>query len=382
MNKNIFRWSLCIIFSSIILLSSCGQNRDEKVDNDFKKQWGLENSGRWDELEIEDQDFTPQKMKKDIDINYSGMWAALPKNFPQKEIVVALIDSGVDFSNDELKKSRWENVNEIPNNELDDDRNGYVDDVYGWDFINNYGVPQNADYSNNDHGTICAGIIAAEKNGKGIEGITRGKKIKMMDLRVLDSTKMADEGSIDDVIAAIKYAEKNGARICNLSLSTESNDINLYNAIKDSKMLFITSAGNNTSPLRINIDKKKLFPASYDLPNLISVTNIGFDGVLFIGSNIGPNSVKMAAPGTVIYSTLSNSGYGYSTGSSFAAPYVTGVAAVLYQYIDYPTPKNVNKILCESVTRLQSLDGKVLTGGMLNGMKAVTLARIYAKDYD
>jgi subtilisin family serine protease len=373
---------IALCFLLIAMQSSCGRDQQKSQDLEFSKQWGLENEGKQELIQIEERISTVSEMKKDIDINYTGMWDALPKEFPQKDVVIALIDTGIDFSSDELKNSQWENVDEIPYNNIDDDRNGYIDDINGWNFSSPLSSATSIDSeSKSSHGTICAGIVAAEQNGTGIEGVTRGKRIQIMDLKILDTSNSVGEGSIANLIAAIKYAEENGANICNLSLSTSIYDKELFKVIKNSNMLFITSAGNSSNLLRINIDKKKQYPACFELPNLIAVANIGFDGVLNNGSNIGPKSVQLAAPGTYIYSTMSDEGFGYSTGSSFSTPFVTGVAAILYQYLEYPTAKAVSEIICNSVTKLDALKGKVSTGGMLNGMKAVALAKIYEKEF-
>lgn len=378
---NVGKVTLCIVL--IALLSSCGKTQESTHDSEFTKQWGLENHGNQDMLQIEEQVTTPSGIKEGVDIKYIGMWETLPKDFPQKDVVIALIDTGVDFSGSELKNTQWKNVDEIPDNNIDDDNNGYVDDINGWDFTTQLSNETGLDFENsNSHGTICAGIVAAEQNGVGVEGVTRGKRVKIMDLKILSPSNSVGEGSISNLISAIEYAEENGASICNLSLSTSIYDAELYKVIKNSKMLFITSAGNSTNLLRINIDKKKQYPACFELPNLIAVANIGFDGMLNIGSNIGPKAVQLAAPGTYIYSTKPGGEYTYSTGASFSTPFVTGVAAVLYQYMEYPTAKGVREIICESVTKMDTLKGKVSTGGMLNGMKAVVLAGVYEKEYD
>jgi len=378
--KKTVEFAICILL--IAMLSSCGKDQESSQDFEFNKQWGLENEGKQEQLQIEETISTDAQMKKNVDINYSGMWEVLPKGFPQKDVVVALIDTGVDFLGDELKNSQWENIDEIPHNNIDDDENGYTDDVNGWDFTTQLSNRTSLNSkSNNSHGTICAGIMAAEQNGTGIEGVTRGRRIQIMDLKVLDTNMSIGEGSIDNLINAIKYAEDNGANICNLSLSTSTYDKELFEVMKNSKMLFITSAGNSSNLLRINIDKKQQYPACFELPNLITVANIGFDGVLNIGSNIGPKSVELAAPGTCIYSTMPEGEFAYSTGSSFSAPFVTGVAAILYQYLEYPTAKRVSELICNSVTEMGAFKGKVSTGGMLNGMKAVVLAKVYEKEF-
>ena len=325
-------------------------------------------------MEIDASFCRTTNIEKGIDIDFDEMCDALEITKAKREVVVAIVDTGIDFSSKDLEGLQWINPSEIENNGIDDDNNGKIDDYCGWNFITNSHIIQGKEQAQeDDHGTVSAGIIAAKKNGYGIEGITRGYNIKLMPLKVLGTNYKEGEGRISNVIEAIKYADRMGASICNLSLGTNEDVPGLYEVIKNSKMLFVTSAGNNPGLLRMNIDKKNQFPASYDLPNLITVANISFDGDLYPESNYGPTCVDLAAPGTNIFSTTIEGKYIYSTGTSFAAPYVTGVAAVLYQYMDHPSPKLVKKAICDSVTSLPSLNGLVRTGGMLNAHNAILL---------
>ena len=160
----------------------------------------------------------------------------------------------------------------------------------------------------------------------------------------------------------IRYAEDNGASICNLSLTSPTNDQALYCAIRDSSMLFVAAAGNDGK----DIDRTPVYPASYELDNVISAANISCGGELHESSNYGVESVDLAAPGSYILSTTPGNTYSYMTGTSMAAPMVTGAAAMVWSHFDGIGAAEVKEILLNSVTPLDSLSGKVKTGGMLN----------------
>ena len=169
-------------------------------------------------------------------------------------------------------------------------------------------------------------------------------------------------GTTASLIAAIQYAEASGASICNLSLASNQDDRALYQAIANSKMLFIVAAGNDSA----NTDLSPTYPASYNLDNILSVANLSYNGTLHSTSNYGATSVDLAAPGTSILSTTPNNSYSYMTGTSMAAPMVTAAAAMVYTHFDGITLADVKEILLSSVKPLSSLTGLVSTGGMLD----------------
>ena len=153
--------------------------------------------------------------------------------------------------------------------------------------------------------------------------------------------------------------------------STEKNSTELYNAIKFSKMLFVVSAGNNNSMLRINIDKKKSYPGSYMLDNLITVANMTDEGKLAKGSNYGKKTVDVIAPGSRIYCISDNQTYGYVSGTSFSAPIVTGIAANILSIDNSASSERVKKIICDTVNLTDDLYDKCSSGGYVNGAKAI-----------
>jgi subtilisin family serine protease len=293
-----------------------------------------------------------------IDINVSDAWAVYDGG--SRDVVIALIDTGVDTSHTDLQNAIWVNEDEIAGNGIDDDGNGYIDDVNGWNFYNN----SNKLYvssTDDSHGTHGAGTIAASaNNGVGIAGIVQSEHVKIMVLKALGGSD--GSGSTESIIQAIQYAEANGASICNLSLGTSSNDRALYQTMAASSMLFVVAAGNDGG----NTDTSPSYPASYALDNIISVANLNYDGTLHSSSNYGAKTVDLAAPGSYILSTTPNNGYSYMTGTSMAAPMVSAAAAMVYSYYKDITLADVKDILLSSTKSLTSLSGKTVTGGMLD----------------
>lgn len=293
-----------------------------------------------------------------IDIHAETAWDLY--NGGSREVIVALIDTGVDYTHEDLQNAIWVNEDEIPNNGVDDDGNGYIDDVYGWNFFSgNNGVYVSAD--EDSHGTHGAGTIAASSNnGIGIAGVTDSENVSVMTLKALGGKD--GSGSTASIIQAIQYAEANGASICNLSLGTTNNDRALYQVMANSSMLFVVAAGNDGA----NTDSSPCYPASYDLDNIISVANLNYDGTMHKSSNYGMTSVDLAAPGSYILSTTPGNAYSYMTGTSMAAPMVTAAAAMVYSHYADITLRDVKEIILTSVAPLSSLSGVVATSGMLD----------------
>lgn len=298
-----------------------------------------------------------------VDINISDAWARYGNG--SRDTIVAMIDTGIDYHHEDLAGSVWVNTDEIPGNGIDDDGNGYVDDVYGWNFYHNNNEVFSG--SEDSHGTHGAGTIAAvQNNGIGISGIVPGDKVKVMAVKALGGSEGG--GSTASLIRAIRYAEDNGAVICNLSLSTTVNDRALYQAMANSGMLFVVAAGNGDERTGqgLNIDETPAYPAAYDLDNIISVANLGFEGALHYSSNFGASSVDLAAPGSYIFSTIPGNNYGYMTGTSMAAPMVAGAAAMVYSYFDRISLADVKEILLSSARPMESLQGIMVSSGMLD----------------
>lgn len=305
-----------------------------------------------------------------IDIKMRQAWEVYDNSTgPKRQVTVAIIDTGIDITHPELKDALWINEDEIPGDGIDNDGNGYIDDYNGWNFYDN--TSQIYHGAEDDHGTHAAGTISAARNNEGIAGINDSNYVKIMPLKVLGTAEGL--GTVDAVTAAIRYAEANGASICNLSFGTLTSYPELQTLMQNSKMLFVVSAGNgDLRGVGYNIDNSPVYPASYQLDNVITVANLMFDGNLDTSSNYGVQCVDLAAPGTYILSCTSEGSYGYMSGTSMSAPMVTGVAAMLYSYRTDISLLDVKQILINSAQPMESLTGKTAAGGMLDAYGALT----------
>ncbi|MBC8232026.1 S8 family serine peptidase [bacterium] len=317
------------------------------IPNDprFDDLWGLHNTGQ--------TGGTP-----DADIDAPEAWDITTGS---EEIVVASIDTGVDYNHEDLKDNMWMNPGEIPGNGVDDDGNGFVDDVYGWDFRNNDNNPMD----DNGHGTHTSGTIGAVGNNKiGVVGVCWN--VKIMALKFLSS---GGSGSTADAIKCIEYATMMDARLSNNSWGGGGKSIPLAIAIWKGP-LFVAAAGNSSQ----NTDINPHYPSSYRLRNIISVAATDHNDMLSWFSNYGRRSVDLGAPGgdgsSDILSTLPNNNYGYGYGTSMAAPHVAGVAALIMG-VSNLSDLEVKRCILKSVDKVPDLTGKVLTSGRLNAEKAV-----------
>jgi subtilisin family serine protease len=277
---------------------------------------------------------------------------------------VAVIDSGVQWNHPDLAANIWENPLEAAGSAgIDDDGNGFVDDYIGWDFYANDNNPDDE----NGHGTHVAGTAAAvSDNSIGVAGVAQDCRI--VPVRFLGPN---GSGSTSDAIASLNYAVDLGVRVSNNSWGGGSNSTALYQAIKaagDDGHVFVAAAGNNKN----NTDRRAHYPSSYDLANIISVAATDNRDRLASFSNYGAKTVDLGAPGVDIASTYKDNGYAWMSGTSMAAPHVAGVIALLNQkYPQLTVTELVEQIL--STTRFVSaLNGKTLTGGVLNAYDALT----------
>lgn len=343
----------------------------------FKQQWGLSNTGK---------NPLPSniKPKAGIDINSVKMWNSYQS---KRSVIVAIIDTGIDYKHKDLKPIIWTNPSAASDSGTDNDDERFVGDIHGWNFYANtpnicsYGKDGAKNPKDNDnHGTLCAGVIGAVSSGKtGISGVASNIDVKIMPLKVVGGP--TGRGNTSAVVEAIRYADRMGASICNISLNSDQISYTLEQAIRESSMLIICSAGN-TSPRGANLQKTPSYPASYDLPNLITVSSVQADGKLYVQSNYGKKAVSMAAPGVDIYSTLVGNRYGYASGTSMAAAFVTGVAAVARSANPTLSSTELKKVLEQSTRKLPSLINKTKTGGMIDGYLAVRNAKAYHHKID
>lgn len=310
---------------------------------------------------------------KGVDINIKSAWELYDSSEQERrQVVVAVIDTGIDITHPELKDAIWVNEDEIPGDGIDNDGNGFIDDVNGWNFFHN----NNQVYvgSEDDHGTHAAGTIGAARGSMGIAGITDNQYIKIMPVKALGSKYGV--GDQTAVINAIRYAEANGASICNLSFGTSQYYPELESVMRESNMLFIIAAGNgDKNGIGIDIDATPDYPSSFGLENSISVANLMFDGNLAESSNFGLNNVDIAAPGVYIVSTTTNQSYGFMTGTSMSAPMAAGVAAMVYSYRTDLDLMGVKAAVVHSARKMDGLDGKLASGGMLDAYAAMVYGR-------
>ena len=280
------------------------------------------------------------------------------------DVLVGVVDSGIDCDHIDLANNIWTNPGEIPGNGIDDDGNGYIDDVHGWNFY----------FSNNDpdddhsHGTHIAGTIgAATNNGIGIAGTNWN--VKLVPLKVAYENRYP----YSHVISAIEYATEKNIPILNNSYGGIVYNTSLYLAIAQYPGLFVAAAGNEA----LNDDITRHYPASYDLPNIISVASTDRNDNLSSFSNYGETTVDIGAPGSSIFSTLPEDSYGYKNGTSMATPHVVGAAALLKSYCPELETRDLKKIILESGDDVSALAGKTVTGKRLNLYKMLQMAENY-----
>lgn len=288
-------------------------------------------------------------------------------------VVVGVIDTGVDYQHTDLINNRWVNSGEIGGNGIDDDGNGYVDDVYGYDFHNRDSNPMD-DHVSVYHGTHVAGTIGARgDNGVGVVGVAWNVKIAA--LKVLASN---GSGYTSSIISAIDYAtalKTSGVniRVLNASLGGggySSAFVAALNRANAAGIVFVAAAGNSNS----NNDTAPSYPCSYAVANMICVASISADGSRSSFSNYGAKSVHIGAPGQSIYSTKVGNGYQYLSGTSMATPQVAGVAAMMLMENPALTVAQVRTYILSTGSARSSMVGKTTSGRMVNLLGAMQAA--------
>ena len=283
---------------------------------------------------------------------------------------VAVIDTGIDFNHPDLQGNIWVNPGEIANDGIDNDGNGYIDDVRGWNFVTNTNNPQDG----NGHGTHVSGTIAAKgNNGIGVAGVAWNAKI--VPLKFLSDT---GSGTTANAIKAIDYCTANGIKLSNNSWGGGLFDSLLLQAITNAGAvdhLFIAAAGNSA----LNIDVSLSYPASYNLSNMVNVASTTNTGTLSVFSNFGVATVHVGAPGSNIFSTWpialtvvgQPNGYNSISGTSMAAPHVTGLAALLRGKMPSWTATQVRSAILGSTKPLANLAGKIGREGIISAYNAL-----------
>ena len=317
-------------------------------------QWALENTGQY-------------YGTAGIDIAAPAAWQLTAGS---REVVVAVIDSGIDLTHPDLVDNLWTNPGEIAGNGIDDDGNGFIDDIHGWDFVDDDNLPLDG-YG---HGTHIAGTIGAvADNGIGVAGVA--PQVSLMALRFQDDR---GAGYTSGMLAALDYATRMrrdfGINIVASNNSWEAGNFSLVveaaiRAHGEAGITFVAAAGNNAA----DTDAAPAFPGGYDLRNVIVVASHSSSGSLAGSSNYGATSVDLAAPGLAIKSTLPGGNYGTLSGTSMAAPHVTGVVALLAAAKPGISVAEIRGAILNGVTPAAELAGKVASGGRLNAFAALGL---------
>jgi thermitase len=315
-------------------------------DPDFSKLWQYQNEGH---------------NLIGYDLNMQRAWDVTTGS---SRIIVAVLDTGIDYTHPDLEENMWVNQKEMHGYVgVDDDQNGFVDDINGFNFVDGNGDIMD----DGGHGTHCAGTIGARgNNGLGIVGINW--KVQLMALKFMDGH---GSGTTENVIRSIDYAVQMGARVLSNSWGGISQSSQLLKeAIARANaagVLFVAAAGNESN----NNDQMAIYPGGYGVPNIISVASIARDGNLAASSNYGLKSVDLAAPGVDIYSTSLNHGYETRSGTSMATPLVAGVAALVLSVKPNLSVTALRRCLLNSVSPLDSLKNITRTGGTLNAYGAL-----------
>ena len=299
-------------------------------------------------------------LEGDAGIDIVPAWAAAAG---AERVVVGVVDSGVDRTHPDLDGVMWVNEGEIPANGIDDDGNGYIDDLHGWDFADWDADPDDP----NGHGTHVAGTVAAEiGNAAGVAGVA--PNVEIMALRFLNTQ---GKGFTSDAIAALEYALDQGVEITNNSWGGGTYNVALKSLITDaSDHLFVAAAGNDG----IDIDVDRAYPAGYNAPNVLSVGSHASSGSVSSFSNFGRETVDLSAPGSSIVSTVPGS-YGYGSGTSMSAPHAAGVAAILKGIDPDLTATDIVDLLVDT-TRWHdpSIIDVTRSGGHLDAARAAAAA--------
>ena len=287
------------------------------------------------------------------------------------DVTVGAMDSGIQTNHEDLIENIWVNTGEIVGDGIDNDGNGYIDDIYGWNCGDSNG---DVSYVSN-HGVHVAGIVSAvTDNSKGVASVARNAKIAS--IKIFNSS---GKSTLSYIIEGINYAKKNDINVINCSFGGAGWGSTSVSIVKSAieavpDIFFVIAAGNiATSTPQADNDKVAVYPSQLtkDLDNVISVANTTSSDELSSTSHYGATSVDIAAPGTVIYSTIPTSSYGTMSGTSMATPMVASAVAVMRAVNPNISAKEIKETLCSSSDKLSALTGKVISGGRLNAYNAV-----------
>lgn len=321
-------------------------------DSAYQQLWGMKNVGQ--------QDSNNQVGVAGIDIKAEEAWEL---SRGSKEVVVAVIDTGLDYTIEDLKDNAWVNEKELNGKpDVDDDGNGFIDDIHGYDFVNKDGDPMD----DHGHGSHVSGTIGAQgDNGKDVAGVNWN--VRIMGVKFLSAE---GSGTLEDAVLSIDYATQMGAMMSNNSWGGGGYSKALEEAIERANAansLFVAAAGNHNA----NNDEEPSYPASYPVANVMSVAAIDNRGQLASFSCYGRKSVHIGAPGVKVLSTTPQGLQSWS-GTSMATPHVTGVAALLKAYQPTLSAVEIKQRLLATASPLTALKSRTSSGGLVNAYAALT----------
>lgn len=347
---------------------------------DYKIIWPIYDrcdSSYDDEILIDPDNYIPNDpyLDRQWGLEKIQVFAAWNETKGSEDVIVVIIDSGVDRTHEDLVDNMWINQNEIPENGIDDDGNGYVDDDHGLNLIDPGTDPMDV-YG---HGTSVATIIGAVgDNGLGIAGIAWNVKIMAVKFMEPEQETTLSE-FISNAIKAIKYSIMMGADIINASwgfahFSVSLREFVLYHALgeviheaEEAGILFVAAVGNDS----VNIEISPVYPACYELSNIISVVAADWNDGIAHFSNHGPRSADIAAPGVRIISAVPGDAYEYQEGTSMAAPFVTAVAVLIKAKYPNISLRDLKARILERADQISALEGSVCQGRRLNAYKSL-----------
>jgi len=304
------------------------------------QQWYLNNDGSFSEF-LSNNSWESDKriVRNDIDIDY---FEGMELHTEKRTTIVAVIDTDIDTDLFSETDNLWKNESEIPEDGLDNDSNGYTDDYFGWDFCSQSGILY-ADDATTTHGNNLVGILIGCALFPEYVNMFEGTKNQVMAIKAVSEF---EEGSIQLLLEAIQYAEQNGADICCLALSTYSKSPELYDLINNSNMLFVVAAGNDGVELGNDVS---VYPAMYQLDNIITVADVRCDGKISKTSNFSNQYVHIWAPGTDIICISGSEGYEFTSGTSISTSIVSGICALVRSgWSKELSPGEIKHILIES----------------------------------
>jgi subtilisin family serine protease len=328
------------------VVTRTGEPTDEGYVNGWL--WGLRNTGQ-------------NGGRSGIDIGAAKAWDV---TIGSTDVLVAVIDTGIRYTHQELRNQMWVNPDEIADNGIDDDGDGYIDNVHGIDVINNDGDPMD----DHGHGTHCAGTIGASAND-GYAHVGVAWKVRLMGCKFLSAQ---GSGYTSGAVECIDFAVAKGAKVLSNSWGGGGFSQSLYDAIKraqDAGVLFIAAAGNSG----LDTDNSPSYPSAYDLDNIIAVAAIDRYGQMASWSNYGKVTVDLGAPGVDIFSTVADSdeSYAYYSGTSMATPHVAGVMALLLAHDSSLSAAQAKARLLNTSVFLDSLRDRTVSGGLANAGNAL-----------